>query len=349
MSDAANPPPQSRTQRSQDVWLKRVFATERGTLTTFSVFVAFVASLIMLIWLADRYRNELGLFVIAPAFVILGSVAFLTGVTVVVSVFSRLGIADRKAALALPDGSVRALLALVLLVIFVIFSNIIFGSFTDARDVRRRFDGLTAAQVDRLPGAVTSQVAEQIGRGAEPTYRGEYLAPRNEDASQLGQQIVTGLLTLVATISAFYFGTGSVKAAADAINRTTGQSSLRVLRPSQPVVLKRNDDGSLAPLEITLGGSVLDDAGVKATLRGDDTGRVESRGGSDTYVYTPGDPAGPVTVTFTSQEDSGVTAELVISVPAASAPVTTATTTTQKAAPATKKSAVRRSTARPAG
>jgi hypothetical protein len=278
-----------------------------------SVFFAFASSLGALVWLA-RDKGDFNLYLIAPAQAILGGVVFLTGVTVIVTVFARLGLHDKTNALALPEGSVRALLALVLLVIFVIFANIIFGNLSERDEEERRFQNLSAVQVARLGGTVTSQ--REVGtRDGAPTYDGVYFVARGEEAAQLGQQIVTGLLTLVATISAFYFGTGSLSSAANTLKRTTGQGDLSVLLPSQPVSLSRNDDGTFAPMEIKLGGSALDDAGAKATLTGDQSGRVESSGAPDVFVYTAGDPSGPVTLTFTSLANPSVKAELVVGVP----------------------------------
>lgn len=78
----------------------------------------------------------------------------------IVVVFARLGLYDRSQALALPEGTVRALIARVLLIIFVIFANIVFGTFTTSGRIAQEFSGLTSEQVANLPGAVLKQVPQ---------------------------------------------------------------------------------------------------------------------------------------------------------------------------------------------
>lgn len=208
-------------------------------------------------WIDEENRDNL--YIIAPLQVILGSAVFLASITCIVVVFGRLGLFDRSKALGLPEGSVRALLALILLIIFVIFANIVFGNLSgNVVRVRETFTGLTSTDIERLPGEVVERrpVVTTTVLGAPlpaPTFDGIYLEQRrDEDASALGQQIVTALITLVAAISAFYFGSGAVAAGTAAAASITSSSApggpkgtLFLRRPSLPASLTRDDAGNL--------------------------------------------------------------------------------------------------------
>lgn len=257
----------------------------------------------------------------APLQVLLGTAIFLCLVALIVLVFARLGLYDRSAPLALPDGSVRALIALILLIIFIIFANVIFGQLlenTTSEPVA--FSGLTQTQVDKLPGTLDAQRVAAGSTDATPLYDGIYrLSQPSKDATNLGQQIVTGLLTLVAAISAFYFGTGSVASAAKAIqpiSRSGSQPRLAVLRPSQPLILSPLETGGYAKVKIELGGVELDESGVKGSIAANDPSGILVSQSAATYVYQPGKNAvHPVTLHFASSRDSSVGVDLVVTVP----------------------------------
>jgi hypothetical protein len=264
------------------------------------------------------------LYKVLPIQALLGSAVFISLICLVVLVFARLGLYNRSAALGLPEGSVRALLALILLIIFIIFANVIFGqlsSKTMSQSVA--FSGLTEEQVRALGGPVENQRPVAPVAGQPQRWEGTYrvTTPPSEDAANLGHQVVTGMLTLVAAISAFYFGSASVTTGAAAIRRSTqpavGGGSLQVLRPSQPVMLASKNGGGFNDLEIELGGSALDAGGVQAAILSNDPEGKIRRGSTDAvFVYSPSPhPADPVILRFTSATDSTTTVDLSISVP----------------------------------
>lgn len=181
-----------------------------GTAVLAVVFLVLVLALIGL-WSIPDTTN---LFKTAPLQVLLGSAVFIALIALIVVVFARLGLYDRSAPLGLPEGSVRALLALILLIIFIIFANVIFGQLSGAKGTQVvAYSGLSADQVSALPGKVETRTPMTAVTGQAAAFEGTYrLETPSEDAANLGQQVVTGLLTLVAAISAFYFGSGSVTA-----------------------------------------------------------------------------------------------------------------------------------------
>jgi hypothetical protein len=269
---------------------------------------------------------EGSLFKLAPLQVLLGSAVFIALIALIVVVFARLGLYDRSAPLGLPEGSVRALLALILLIIFIIFANVIFGQLSEGKGTQVvAYSGLSDEQVTALPGEVETKSQMTPVTGQPTAFEGTYrLQTPNEDAANVGQQVVTGLLTLVAAISAFYFGSGSVAAGAEALRRnqrpgSSVGSGLLILRPSQPATLKAKANGGYEDLVIDLGGSLLDEAGVQAVITGDQAQGRLAVGSSDAqFIYTPSpSPKDPITLRFTSPMDPSSATDLIIHLPEA--------------------------------
>jgi hypothetical protein len=112
-------------------------------------------------------------------------------------------------ALGLPEGSVRAVLALALLLVFAIMSVFLFIQLQHPSG--RLSTGLTAEQVGLFaPGQVLFIDPEA---GTSPQTFTVSVATANPAASQVAQQLVTVLATLVTAVAAFYFGASSVKEA----------------------------------------------------------------------------------------------------------------------------------------
>jgi hypothetical protein len=169
------------------------------------------------------FEHSPNLFLVLPILIVLGCVTFLAGATFIVAVFARLRLSDNRQALGLPEGSVRALIALILIVVFFIFGNTIFGVMQGGS--HDDFHGLTQSQIDRLEGNVVAQRLSEDSQGDEATFDGTFTKEIGGDAAALGQQLVTALVTLVATISAFYFGANSVKAATASAAKALGSPS----------------------------------------------------------------------------------------------------------------------------
>jgi hypothetical protein len=120
------------------------------------------------------------------------------------------GLAGKDAnALGLPEGSVRAVLALALLLIFAILSVFLFYQLENPpTDVSRN---LTAEQIGLLPPDRVVQI-DPVPSSSPATFNVSLVAA-NQPATQLAQQIVTVLATLVTAVAAFYFGATTVKEA----------------------------------------------------------------------------------------------------------------------------------------
>jgi hypothetical protein len=224
---------------------------------------------------------------------ILGFVIFIAALTIVVLVFGRLGLATGNYAVGLPEGSIRAFLALSLVLLFFILAVNLFGrlSSTEIRDFR----GLTEAERNRLSGQVLS--AEPRANTTPPVFDGQVLIQRSEESKDLAQQLLATASTLVVAIAAFYFGAQSVSQAwRRASNGGTGEPpDLQIVSPpGGQTTLLRNPDGTLRDLPITVKATpaseevrgVVVDPEVAGTLE-----PTSSTGGS--FVFKPATDVSP--------------------------------------------------------
>lgn len=115
---------------------------------------------------------------------------------------------SRAHALGLPEGSIRAVIALSLILIFAMVAVYL---YTDAAHVRVLSSvGISADQVALLP---QSQIVA-IRAGAAPgTYDVDVAQAATDAGNQIGLQLVTILGTLVTAVAAFYFGASSTREA----------------------------------------------------------------------------------------------------------------------------------------
>jgi hypothetical protein len=102
-------------------------------------------------------------FVNLPMLLIAGIVVFLVTLSLVVVIFKRLGLHDNHTALGLPEGSIRAFIALSLILLFFILANSIFGTLSSAGTID--FVGLTEAEREaRSSQIIKSRPRQEAGR-----------------------------------------------------------------------------------------------------------------------------------------------------------------------------------------
>lgn len=111
-----------------------------------------------------------------PLIVIVGVIVLLIVISLVAFVFSVLGLASAKEALGLPDGSVRAIIALMLLVLFAILSLYLYNSVSTAAKDSPAID--VAKQLITLLGTLVTAVSSfYFGTNAVSS---EHSAMRNQ-------------------------------------------------------------------------------------------------------------------------------------------------------------------------
>jgi uncharacterized membrane protein len=164
-------------------------------------------------------------------------------------IYSVMGVEDAKQALGLPEGSVRALLAFSLVLIFVCLAAFLFGEVNknnqpvEGKTLTRVTEGeladlkanfVVAAELgkDQTGKFLYEQVLGSDGKTPaddlkRPLYTATYYPKVNKDAEDFAKQIFTTLATVFVSVVSFYFGssvTSSATAAgAKAMQGPTGK------------------------------------------------------------------------------------------------------------------------------
>jgi len=156
-------------------------------------------------------------------------------------------------ALGMPEGSIRALIAMSLILIFAIIGILVFNQ--GAAGTETVSTGVTQAQIDalRADGALvvsqTLQTPAPVPPG-EPLYTVTMRSVMTREAHDFGLQLMTTVSTLVVAVAGFYFGSRSVSQASMSV-----QEQLRLARsfqggPRRPEVIgARVDPAATADLE----------------------------------------------------------------------------------------------------
>ena len=124
---------------------------------------------------------NLGAEVKLPLVAIAGVILLLPVLAVVSVAFGVSGLSDKTQALALPEGSVRAVIALALVVLFATLSVFLFESVSSGP--ARTVPSLTEAQKDEFlknNKTATDIVVKETGEGTEKTYAIDYRDPTNK-------------------------------------------------------------------------------------------------------------------------------------------------------------------------
>src|SRR5665213_2049200 len=166
-----------------------------------------------------------------PLIVIVGVTLLLIVIALVAFSFSVLGLSSARDALGLPDGSVRAIIALMLLVLFSIMSIFLYNSI--ASRAPQTLTHVTQRGIDDLRShalLIRQEPEKNIGAQAaasETTYTATF-RELNGPADDIAKQLIVMLGTLVTAVASFYFGSASVASASAAV---LGQ------KPSEPLAV----------------------------------------------------------------------------------------------------------------
>lgn len=131
-------------------------------------------------------------------------------------------------ALGMPEGSIRALIAMSLILIFAIIGILVFNQGSAGSEAQST--GLTQAQIDALRADGAIIVSQSLQEPAPPSpaaalYDVTTRATMTREAHDFGLQLMTTVSTLVVAVAGFYFGSRSVAQASTAI-----QEQLRLAR-----------------------------------------------------------------------------------------------------------------------
>jgi FtsH-binding integral membrane protein len=191
-------------------------------------------------------------YVLLSQIVLVGLALTVVFMAILAIIYSVMGVDDPKQALGLPEGSVRALLAFSLVLIFVCLAAFLFSEVNKNNQPveGKTLTRVTESQLSDLKTnfVVASELAKdpQTGKviyeqvtGADgktpgddlkhPLYTATYYPKGNKDAEDFAKQIFTTLATIFVSVVSFYFGssvtTSAAAAAAKAIQGADGKPS----------------------------------------------------------------------------------------------------------------------------
>jgi hypothetical protein len=180
-----------------------------------------------------------------PILLIVGVVALMLSLAAVSVAFATLNLADKTQALALPEGSVRAVIALCLLVLFAIITIFLFGSLSESVSGLREVSDLTAEQKEEflsnkenlttvlvIPYAVKKDGRDQTRYTVQYREKADADATARQRAKEdFAKQLLILIGTLVTAVASFYFGTRAVTPTQAAEARAAG--TLASVKPSK--------------------------------------------------------------------------------------------------------------------
>jgi hypothetical protein len=206
-----------------------------------------------------------------PIVAVTGLLVLLIALGLMTLSVAALNLSDRTQALGLPDGSIRAVIALGLIILFAVISVFLYTSISN----RKALAQITAFPADRvqefqklIPGAISVPTKDN-------TVSIYYSDPQTAAGDDFAKQLMVLLGTLVTSVSSFYFGSkvaasaatsaaASVAAAAIAPAGTSAATpaatapagaanAVLSLREVSPASIPRN-----TPVDLTLSGKNLD-------------------------------------------------------------------------------------------
>lgn len=151
-----------------------------------------------------------------PIMAIFGIMILFGALALVSTVFARLGLDNRLEALALPEGSIRAAIALALVVLFAIIAIMLYQSVADPYVIPDLSDAdkelLLHDQHNRVI-AVQAHCAKPAAAVATPCpdlrFQVHLQRPRDPDTTDLAKQLLVMVGTLMTSVTSFYFGSRS--------------------------------------------------------------------------------------------------------------------------------------------
>jgi hypothetical protein len=263
----------------------------------FSLVCVSIAILLILLF----YGGEENIFLSVPMVIIFAVVAFLGVLTTASVVLDFFELSNKNEALGLPTGSVRALIALTLILIFAIM--VVFMA-TNLQGVQEKI--VPAGEIFYYGGQELTNPDADITILLEPS----------QAAIDFSKQVLTTISTLVVALAGFYFGTRSVAQA----QRTTAETELTIDPPSPATI-----DLSVAEqetLEITVSTKPVNEA-IEFRIDGDSNDSV-THPSINKFIYKPSNAliqdldksqqAKQVTITFYMVNYRGDTEDLLIQI-----------------------------------
>ncbi len=143
---------------------------------------------------------------------ILSVVALFITLVFTTTIFQHLGLTNKDQSLGLPEGSIRAVIALSLILIFMISSLFIYSQM--GKTSIETSKGITQEMVLTFPSESIAWIVANKTVDNETLYNVGLKVEKSAASTDIAKQIITTVSTLVVAVAGFYFGTKAVQTAA---------------------------------------------------------------------------------------------------------------------------------------
>jgi hypothetical protein len=189
------------------------------------------------------------------AVVLIGLALVVILMAVLAIVYSRLNLANASQALALPEGSIRALIAFSLVLIFICLAAFLYNGVNSVEisPDGKTLSKITKEQIDDLKKqfvVVYEPARNPDGSPAKESdkvlYNATYFSKRSKDADDFAKQIFTTLATVFVSVISFYFGSSATTSGVGAAKALKGGSNgAALIQP--PNVNEQTQGADVAP------------------------------------------------------------------------------------------------------
>lgn len=164
--------------------------------------------------------------ILLPLLLVGGLIALVTSLMILVAAFRLFGLTNTTKPFGVPEGTLQAIIALSLILIFAISSLYLRGTFTPQSAT---LSDLTSKEAAQIP---INQILERRIVSQNPLrYEVQRQLPIDQDAKDFSNQLLTILGTLVGAVAGFYFGAKSVETGV-----TAGGTTVKPTNTSPPSV-----------------------------------------------------------------------------------------------------------------
>jgi hypothetical protein len=216
-----------------------------------------IAALVVVILLCIVFWGLKGLVPLGdhalPLVAIGGVVVLILLLTAVATMFSILGLTNKDQAMGLPEGSIRAVIALSLIVLFAILSVFLFQSISIG-GARFKIDEMsTADRAEFIRSHASARDIQSSETKGKPGFYDVTYRSANPESEDFAKQLLVLLGTLMTAITSFYLGAGTVtsavKTGSEAAN--SASTSTPAFTDIKPATHSIATDGPTLHLEAT--------------------------------------------------------------------------------------------------
>jgi len=149
------------------------------------------------------FQPEVGL----PILLVAGLIALVAALAILVGTFSIFGLSNRSAAFGVPEGTLQAVIAMMIIMIFAITSLYLNASL---KETTFRSTNISQQQLAAIPADQIRSITARKAPDGTTVYDVDRALP-NRVGEDFAKQLLTTLSTLVVAIVGFYFGAKSVE------------------------------------------------------------------------------------------------------------------------------------------